>query len=95
MSIRKLKDIRSLARTHTATAINTLAGITRSEDIAPAARVAAATALLDRGWGKPVAAIEVSGQVSLLDCFAALAEREAARDDDEADPDQPNPEAIH
>ena len=78
MSIRKLKDIRSLARTHTATAINTLAGIMRSEDIAPAARVAACKELLDRGHGKSIAAVELSGEVTLLDCFNALAEREAA-----------------
>lgn len=46
-------EIRSLARSHTETAINVLAGI-MSEQTAPhAARVAAAQALLDRGWGKP------------------------------------------
>lgn len=46
-------DIRSLARSHTETAINTLAGIMREAKSPPAARVAAAQALLDRGWGKP------------------------------------------
>jgi hypothetical protein len=46
-------NIRSLARAHTDTAIRVLAGI-MSESRAPAAaRVQAATALLDRGWGKP------------------------------------------
>ncbi len=46
-------DIRSLARAHTNTAINTLASIMNKRDAPPAARVAAAQVLLDRGWGKP------------------------------------------
>ena len=71
-----LTEIRSIARTHTKTAINVLAGVMSSDKAAPAARVAAAGALLDRGWGKPVAAIGVSSNVTLLDCFAALAERD-------------------
>lgn len=50
-------DIRSLARAHTETALKTLAGIMEQPDAPPAARVAAANSLLDRGWGKPVQAI--------------------------------------
>jgi hypothetical protein len=42
-----------LARSHTAAAINTLARIMRHPKVSPAARVMAAVALLDRGWGKP------------------------------------------
>lgn len=45
-------DIRSLARRHTRTAVNVLAGIMKSDAHPAAARVAAASALLDRGWGK-------------------------------------------
>jgi hypothetical protein len=41
------------ARQHTTTAIDTLAEIMRNENAAPAARIAAANALLDRGYGKP------------------------------------------
>ncbi|MCC7060792.1 MAG: hypothetical protein IT508_11230 [Burkholderiaceae bacterium] len=52
-----LTDIRSLARSHTETALKTLAGIMEQPDAPPAARVAAANSLLDRGWGKPVQAI--------------------------------------
>lgn len=47
-----LTSVRSLARSHTRTAITVLAKIMRSEDATPAARVSAANALLDRGWGK-------------------------------------------
>lgn len=50
-------EIRSLARSHTETALNTLAGIMQQTDAPPAARVSAASALLDRGWGKPAQAI--------------------------------------
>lgn len=46
-------QIRSLARAHTETAINVLAGIMNQPDSPPAARVQAASAILDRGWGKP------------------------------------------
>ena len=45
-------SVRSLARSHTRTAITVLAKIMRSENATPAARVSAANALLDRGWGK-------------------------------------------
>lgn len=45
-------EIRSLARSHTETAVRTLAGIMRQSKAPAAARVAAAQALLDRGWGK-------------------------------------------
>lgn len=46
-------DLRSLARSHTETAINTLAGIMKEPRAPHSARVAAASYLLDRGWGRP------------------------------------------
>lgn len=46
-------DIRSLARSHTAAAVRTLLGIMNQKKAPAAARVAAAQAVLDRGWGKP------------------------------------------
>jgi hypothetical protein len=46
-------EIRSLARSHSESALNTLAGIMTNADAPPAARVSAAEALLNRGWGKP------------------------------------------
>lgn len=45
-------EIRSLARSHTRTALNVLVGVMRSKDATAAARVTAANAILDRGWGK-------------------------------------------
>ena len=52
-----LTDIRSLARGHTETALNVLAGIMNEPSAPHAARVAASNSLLDRGWGKPAQAI--------------------------------------
>ena len=49
---RSITEIRLMARTHTRTAINVLVGIMRSKDATAAARVTAANAILDRGWGK-------------------------------------------
>ena len=51
-------EIRSLARSHTRTAINALVGVMKAKDATPAARVSAAIAILDRGWGRPVQALE-------------------------------------
>lgn len=45
-------EIKSLARTHTESALKTLAGIMNEPKAPAAARVSAAEALLNRGWGK-------------------------------------------
>lgn len=55
-------DIRSLARGSTELALKTLAGVA-SNGQSESARVAAAVALLDRGWGKPVQSIDHSGVI--------------------------------
>ncbi len=47
--------VRDLARTHTETALKTLVDCLTSGD--ERVRVAAATAILDRAWGKPIAAV--------------------------------------
>jgi len=49
---KSLTEIRSLARSYTEMAIQTLAGIAQNGE-QEAARVRASEALLDRGWGKP------------------------------------------
>ena len=46
-------EIRELAREHTGEAVETLVSIMTNPKAAPAARVSAANALLDRGYGKP------------------------------------------
>ena len=46
-------EVKELAREHTAEAIRTLVSIMTNSKSPPAARVSAANALLDRGYGKP------------------------------------------
>jgi hypothetical protein len=48
-----MTEVRDLARQHTVEAVETLAQIMRDKKQPAAARVAAANALLDRGYGRP------------------------------------------
>lgn len=50
-----IKDVEAAAREHTPLAMKALADICGDGKAPPAARVASATALLDRAWGKPIA----------------------------------------
>ena len=59
-------EIRTLARSYTKAAINTLVGIMRQPKAPPAARVMAANALLDRGWGKAAQLVAVDGGIKQL-----------------------------
>ena len=60
-----LTEIRSLARSHTRCAINVLVGVMRSKDATAAARVSAANAILDRGWGKAAQQLQNSDDGAL------------------------------
>jgi hypothetical protein len=68
------KTLREMAREHTAEMIETLVKIARSGDT-DAARRAAASDMLDRGWGRPAQAVEVTGAeggpIQTLDVTAA------------------------
>jgi hypothetical protein len=57
-------EVVELARQNAPDAINTLATICRDKNAPPAARVSAATAILDRGFGKPHQSIHHSGEIS-------------------------------
>jgi hypothetical protein len=63
---RTITEIRSVARSHTRTAINVLVGIMRAKDATPAARVSAANAILDRGWGKVALPLHSGGEQDAL-----------------------------
>lgn len=52
-----VESVKGLARMHTENAIAALVRVIEDKKAAPAARVSAAVAILDRGWGKPVQAI--------------------------------------
>ncbi|WP_425249005.1 hypothetical protein [Bradyrhizobium huanghuaihaiense] len=68
---RTVTEIRSLARSHTRTAIRVLVGVMRSEDATPAARVSAANAILDRGWGKAAQPVE-DGEDGVLELIQRI-----------------------
>jgi hypothetical protein len=73
-----ITEIRSLARSHTRKAINVLVGVMRSTNATPAARVAAANAILDRGWGKATQPLEGSNDDGALELIHRI-ERVIAR----------------
>jgi hypothetical protein len=56
-----LQDVIELARSYAPDAIKSLAAIMLDEKSPPAARVGAATAILDRGFGKAPQAVQMSG----------------------------------
>lgn len=52
--------LKELARQHTVAAVETLATIMKSKTATSTARVSAASALLDRGYGKPTQTIDAN-----------------------------------
>jgi hypothetical protein len=64
-------EVQEAAREHTAAAVATLARICTDQTAPPAAQVAAANALLDRGWGRPMQAIEARAAVMTLEELVA------------------------
>lgn len=59
---RVVATLRDLARAHTADALNTLVSIMNGSEQPPAARVAAAKELLDRGYGKAAQPVDGDGE---------------------------------
>jgi hypothetical protein len=55
------RSLRDLAREYTVDAVQTLVDIMVDEAAPHAARKAAASDILDRGWGRPQQAVELSG----------------------------------
>src|SRR5919197_6143022 len=77
-----IESIRDLARQHTDTAIAALVKIAEAGKN-ESARVAASTALLDRGWGKPTQPLSGDAEMppigmSVVDSAAERAEKVAA-----------------
>ncbi len=63
---KEIAEVRRLAREYTAEAIETLAEIMADEKAPESSRIEAANSLLDRGYGRPVQAVdlEVSEPIS-------------------------------
>jgi hypothetical protein len=88
---KELREVIELARSHTTDAIKTLVA---AMNCAPwGARIAAAIAILDRGWGKPTQAVDAN--VSIFDrmtddeqktLLAALDALKAEENDDQGLP---------
>ena len=57
------ETVAQLARVHTAAAIDTLVEVCTGKVYEPKDRVAAANALLDRGWGKPKESVDLDARV--------------------------------
>jgi Family of unknown function (DUF5681) len=83
-------DVKAAARELTLDAMDTLKQVMKDPKAPPAARVGAATAILDRGWGRPQQQIEanvnvidgmaIEEQEALVAMLRSIqAEREAAR----------------
>jgi hypothetical protein len=71
-------EIRALAQEYTEAAVRVLAEIMVSKDAPPAARVSAASALLDRGHGKPPQSITGANDTPLIPPSTATPDRVAA-----------------
>jgi hypothetical protein len=78
-----ISELRKLARTHTPTELATLVEIMSNTASPPNARVSAAVALLDRGYGRPSTAVfvEMTSQVSSAEREALLGTVVAAMDE--------------
>lgn len=53
-------DVKDMARAYTRLAVDTLATIVQSDEASDSNKITASTELLNRGWGKPAQALEVS-----------------------------------
>jgi hypothetical protein len=62
---KQLQAVVQAARQYTELAIATLVAVMKDPKSPGSARIAAAVAILDRGWGKPSQAIEHSGGLDL------------------------------
>ena len=88
-------EVKQAAREHTEAAIETLVGVMNNEEATAAARVAAANAILDRGWGKPESYTNMAHDNKplreLTDAeLTVIITGEDSDDEPEADPEQLN-----
>ncbi len=67
-----LGDLREIARTHTSEAVQVLVQIMADASAAPSARVGAASAVLDRGWGRAPQSFEINDASSKVPTSSAL-----------------------
>lgn len=71
-----IKPLQDLAREHTVDALQTLVSVMKNTEQPGAARVAAAQAVLDRGYGKAAQVLQVDATDDFRDMVEALAGHE-------------------
>lgn len=81
-----VRNVRVIARHHTASMIRVLAKIATSPRASYPARVAAAVALLDRGWGRPAQTLQSADDGELRITVRQIIEGTATVVDDPNDP---------
>jgi hypothetical protein len=64
---KELREVTELARSAAPEAVKALVNIMNDSEAPPTARIAAATAILDRGFGRPAQSVDVSGAVVVHD----------------------------
>jgi len=72
------RTLADLAREHTVEAVETLVEVMGDKQAPAAARVGAAGAILDRGWGKPKQDIGLDASDDLVAIWDAMQERKRA-----------------
>ena len=65
-----IKEVRQLAQQLTIEAMSTIAELMRDKDVKESVRLAAATELLNRGWGRPEQAISVTHENKPIDLMS-------------------------
>lgn len=73
------RSISDVARERTVEAVDVLVAVMSDEKAAPAARVSAANAILDRGWGRPKQDIAVDVNVDTAEIIQQARARLLAR----------------
>ena len=69
---KEVAEVKELARKHTVAAINTLVEIMADPEASAPARVAASSAILDRGYGKPQQDIGITPSNDFLDAMKLI-----------------------
>jgi hypothetical protein len=83
-------EVRDLARSCTEAAVRTLVEVMSNPKAPAAARVAAAVAVLDRGWGRPAQAVAVAVETDEGGAYAEMLQEverlERAREQEQPPP---------
>ncbi|CAB4120813.1 hypothetical protein UFOVP5_50 [uncultured Caudovirales phage] len=69
------RSLADLAREHTVAAVETLVEVMTNQEAAENARVSAAGAILDRGWGRPKQDLGLDASDDLVAIWDAMQER--------------------